>query len=633
MADYIERIAPNGRRVHFDPRMPAAEQDAFLSNLGSESQGGQGQALGGQGQQPQPQEASQQEEPNRYQQYFGMPGQETGGLPWQNQSTAEQYRPRQGLPPKGAGGNPVNYQESPEDYGHNVAEEQGASRIGPQMLASMTPMGRLAKMGLAGRTLGNAAFQGGVAAAFNPEDALNQGGTAAAVTAPMHLLSEALMSKSKPARWLKSQIAPVMSAGAAFMAAKEAGLPTAAQYAAAAAAYKAGGKFINPKLDPNHHVKNYAEKISPYIDKTARQNYRAGRKMGIHLTPEEASQHSSVISEQGKLGKTGASKDLIQQGQKKQAEAVHSNIEKAQNKIYNPETQGSRKAEQLERYSRSRVEPNYEHKDIFKSKVATAAEDAFMSTPEMKEKFGHMKVADRRRNGEYLQGLKQQYDHRIAGLNSAPDSKMQHNVIKKAKDERAKLNNFIKENIAPAEEALRLSQLSKARGKVEDFFKSKLKDSKSFVDNFGNKDTHKELSRMLAETTTDNKNVQKLNVGAKDAMKNLEELHSVLKNVRSKSIDQIASGSSEAAGQVGSGSKKEMLDSFMKMFKNGDFDEAAIKFGLSKNWPAKIRQLNKISDTSKRAAVTVEWLKKLGVPATSQAIRTSRSDNKKEGTN
>ena len=643
---------------------------------------GDSQPQGGQAQ-PQPQAQTPQRQPS------GIPGQ-GAGLPWQNQSIQEQYGSFNAKARPGKGGNPLDYEESPEQYGKNLAERQGASLKGPEAALSLLPVGKFVKGGWAAKAAAETAYQGGLAALFNPETAAKSGTSAAGTTGVMQLLSKALSSPNKYARFAKDQMAPSVAAYAAYQKAKSSGLSTAQASTAAAVAYAAAKKFVNPRLSNQYNARKYAEELGP-ISEEAVGKFKTAKKYNVHLTPAQAEGRASATAAESRVGTSKKGADLKQIGEIEQREARKKAVEKLNKKTFDLETHGPKMKKAYEAVDKSTL-PEDAIKEIYKKpRIKFNPKDIRDTKPKVKlevpaknekglyrgvynEKTGKVeaeyinpkyktlvpsRVTNSFRSNKHQ--IQKQLNHRLAKdphirdamekvYGSSTYEKELAGIPKKEWHKNGKFINAVKKEMDEMigyerkhTDGTRISSMEDSKNK---FLKEADKSIKEYklarvlgerqkvvqtINGLTKKgqDHGQALSKYLDNSDNKKELIKHLR-NVKGAEQHVNELHDIFQRTKPVTEKQLAGAISDSFAQSSGSSKADLAKEFMKMFRSGDLDEAAVKLTLNDNWPAQLQRLKRVSTSSKKLAEFMKLLSRPSAGVVSQGIAKSKRNEEKE---
>lgn len=677
MADYIERFADNGRRIRFPKDLPRAKQDEFLAQYGrdtgekSVSQDQPMQNLAKMSGLPegtiipkdprieqimsgQPQVATQA-------QPRSMPQAPRGALPFQNEPEYAKYISRPGRPSKGKGFNPLDYEESAETFGRNEAEKRGASRIGPEIMASMMlgPAFGGTATGLGGaalRTLGNMATQGGVAAAFNPEDLVRQGGQAAGITGVMHPITELIGSNNKYARMAKRALAPLLSSGLGYVAAEETGIPWWLKPLAPVAGYKAGSKLYSKLASKDALMMPAAEKILERMTPEAEKKYLLAKKLGIDLMPDEVTGDVALQAIRNQAGHTEEGANLFKQFQESREGAVNSRFKDFLKKIYDPEKLDAPRRAGYADVSSSMVKPEdmtgiYEKPNL-KLTGETKSKPRFQLAGETKTgkpiiKPLESKTTKQGNISSEAQDVVDQYSKAIKGERKAIDPVIQESIDRMMKNSayKKKFKNIPKEDLPYSgefidglkkhigEKAKRLeargygTEAFEQKDSLAKFLKqvdpllSKYKQTRYFHELFKTRGDiaklvqkgerpNQSLSTYLKDSEKKKDLIRSLR-GVKDGRQYVKDIDDVFKLIQDIDVNSLHKNLPRQLGSAEQNTLKDLLKSLMNSFKSGEFDKATVELITSKDWLNKSRELAKVTNREAKAQKVLGYISKI----------------------
>jgi hypothetical protein len=681
MADYIERFAENGRRIRFPKDIPRAKQDEFLAQYGrdsgapSVSQDQPMQNLAKMSGLPEgtviPQDPRVEQIMSGQPQYSPQvqpqinPAMQRGAIPFQGEPEYAKYISKPGRPPQGKGLNPLDYEESAETFGRNEAEKRGASRIGPEIMASMMlgPAFGGAATGLGGaalRTLGHMATQGGIAAAFNPEDILKSSGTAAGITGLVHPLAEFLGSNNKYARMAKRAILPAATSGGAYLAADAAGAPWWAKPIIAALGHKAGSKLYSKLASRDALMMPAAEKILENMTPEAEKKYQLAKKLGVDLMPDEATGAPVLQAMRQQAGHTPQSISTLEGFQRSREGLVDSRFKDFLDTIYNPKNLESARKGGYSDVHASRIDPN-DMTGIYK-KPRVRAPKPIYEKPRVRvineaESKPRIRVSQERDVSAEAADILKQYNRSIKGERKAIDPVIQESIddmMRKAaykkkfkgipKEEVAYSGEFIdglKKHIGEKAERLKDRGYGTEAFEQTDSLAKFLKQVDPLIDKYkqtrylhelfatrGNMENlvkkgdrpNQALSKYLKDSDNKKDLIKSLR-GIKDGrqyVKDLDSIFGIIEDVDVKSLHK------RLPEQVDAGKKStpyELYKSLMSSMKDGRFDEETVKLITSKDWPNKAKELSKITNKEKKAAKVFEYISKVGAKAARPSVK------------
>lgn len=546
------------------------------------------------------------------------------------------------LPGRPQGKRDLNYGQEMgyQSYGKFGTEEQrkqmarDALNIGGTYASFVTPgLAQGVKgAGVGLKIAGEMGTQGIIGALSNPEHFLKHGLTSAGVTGIMEGVSKGLKGTSKAARFAKDQMAPASAALAAYSAAKASGASNMVAYGAAVAAYKGGQHFINPRLNKNYNARKFAEELGP-IDSKAVENFHKAKEYGIHHTPGQAGGVTAKAAE-SKVGTSSKGAELKHTHEIGQREAEKNAVEKLNKKIYNSEKHAPIKEQAYKKTHESQI-PEATSKEIYKTptkkvftekaimesveqnlpkKVAKdefvqeAIDNVFKSSTNRKE-LSHIPAEELFNNGKFVDLTKREMDELIS-------QELKHATGGKAKsmtDSKDAYLKIVDEKLNHFKTARNLHEREKAVQTINALTKKGQPAGKSLATYLNDADKKANLINHL-------KNVP-------GAEKHLNELHSIFQRTHPVTEKELAKAIGESGVKHEGKSASDLAREFMKMFKSGAYDEAAVKLITDPNWPAKLERLKRISSSSKYMAEFMRLLSKPTVAVANQGI--NKLDNRK----
>ena len=488
--------------------------------------------------------------------------------------------------------------EEERNLGHRAAgfvPELAASLAAPEVAipAKLSKAFSAMKGGkYAEKVLKQALTQGGVGAAFNPNEALESGETAAAVSAPFSLVSE-LTKHGHPLIRKAARGALATTAGfAGRYGAKEEGIPEAP---ADFLALTLGGLALRPNLHTLARKIN-ENRVSPKLENKLMQ---AGERLGIDVGPHEANPNYPMGKVKGSIGLTAeGATGLVAQGEKRLGQEAKS-IEKLFNDMSPAEQELAKKNLYKDAYNtripEETIKPFKENENIKKAISSVEKE------PEFREEFKNIKSKD---NLEYWDLVKRALDARIdkAGTKNNGDLNTIGRLANKSK------NALVKEldKVVPEyEQARNFAQKEIVRDKLEYFFNKKKLTMANMTKALNNKT---EVSNLL-KVFKDKPEVRQQII---DMKRLSEHLHSNLPNAKAGAKLEATSVNKPRSDPQYYAAK------FNEIF-NKKYDKAAVELMTNPKWREEVHRLSHVTDREKLGAKFIDLAGKAAAQGTVQS--------------
>jgi len=505
----------------------------------------------------------------------------------------------------------------------------------------------------ASRVISNAVRQGGVAAAFNPKDAVDAATTATASSAPFFAVSEAIGSNSPKVRTAARVGRSLLGA----LMGGELGNKVAGGYGGAAGAALGaitGGRGVHK--DEVRKIKKAMDKNPDYA-----KRMEAARRQGVDLRPAEALDSPAIATQQGKLERG----DKTQQIMYDSGQARVKQEEKAINKFYDSVSSKEDEAKIDKLYSKSgkvKVDKKYQDKwegkatrsktvetkegeviakkDLFEAKpgqdfVETLDGEIILKKDFMPEAVGKVK------------GGKQIFKDAVKELES---DKAYTDVLKGAHKNSIKYYDQVKRKLYAKEKAYRLKGDNAGADNIAKVRKNMVKELDQFSKDYalGRKFSEAQKTREKIENSLNEGDVKGSNFYTKvknrklydelsfhlrdnpKALSNLEDLRLISKDLLNPPTVKTARGSAKGGMDEARNTKVEIYNELSNKFLDmiaGKPGQKTAKLITDPNWDKKIAQILELSKGQKMTAATSKQLGRV----ISQAVAASTSEPDKKG--
>lgn len=505
--------------------------------------------------------------------------------------------------PKG----PLGYEESPEEIGRYEGGKEYLKSGVPELFVSMLAPELKIAQGLSKipsaykmlqqspraakvlqTLLGNAIPQAGVSAAFNPEDPTATAARTGAVTSAIDSASNFLFSNNKYANKLKSF------------------LPAA----------------LRTKTGLQRQI---GEQIGQEVTPQSLRNVDLAKEYGINLRPDEAIDNVKISGMANNLGKSPEGARSLQMYQEGQDVAHRGAVDRLNREIYNPGEMNPKLEKAYEEVSRGKLSPEaveqvytkkekglpastgnvqedlkniMEHfssptkKLIAKDQNVKAAMKKVGSDPIWQEALKDVPKKGKKTTGAFLDAVKKEMDDKIQSLyNRGSNNKA--DLLTKSKNE---FLNVLDEELPSYEYARSLYERKKTRETIENLTKSGQPHAESLSNYLKDADKKKDLVEHL-------RNVK----GGEKIVDDLQDIFSKTKRI---DIDKLAKKIAPNEYKAAPYNIRRLASSMLTALKGGKYDKAAVDLMTSKDWPDKVRELQKITNNEEYMSKLFHYMNK-----------------------
>lgn len=465
--------------------------------------------------------------------------------------------------------------------------------MAPELLSAVAlPAARLGKVGEAvgsipkagkylEKILAEALPQMGLAAAMSePEDVLENAGTAGAIQAPFSGLSQLAVSPKPGLQRLAAYGLGGLGGAATTYGLEQAGAPSYVSGTGGLIAALLGKKAAGTK------AMMMDELASGKNQQLASDRMAAAERIGLDfLTPEEAFNSPFLARKQGRLGKTDEGSELLYDKFQKRVESEQAAINKVLKDIHDPETMGPKAAELYKEAYKSKL-PNDAIADLAQNEIVKHAINEVFKRPAYKQKLKDVPTE----SFAFWDQVKRAMDDMIE---EAPRSEAQ--IIR---DTKKTLVNQMDELSPEYKQARALEERKFAREGLEKAFdKTNINSGHAFYKALNSKEDFADLMKHL-------RNVP-------EAQQTLKDMRELFKDFRKESTINKVRGLEQVGMKQDRNDLNALLTKIDSTFTKGKFDKEAIEFITSKDWQQQLEEINKISDKQKRIAKTIEVFGKM----------------------
>lgn len=482
-------------------------------------------------------------------------------------------------------------QSAPEMLASLLAPETKLGKVG-DIIDKLPGWGKYLKTGL-----GNAISQGGLAAAQSSEPgqaALEAG----SIAAPFSALGLARESGSPTLRSISRALGTIGAGGLGYFGAKSAGAPEPAADLAALLSGALGSRGGNVE-------RRARENMLTGVEGTDYQDVvNAGKRIGVHVRPGEASNNPFVSAKEATIGKSAKGAQIFHEEGEKRLDQEEKSIGNLFENIF-PKSLEDQKNKLYE--SAKPVEiPEKDLQKLKENKIFKKATKEVDTDPVHQEAL----KGSSKNSINYLNQVKIEMDKMMFG-----EPKGKAKTIKAVKDE---LTNISDKASPDYREGRQLAERGIVRREIEDLFNKKDETGTNlFKTVLSNKRDYKDLQnkfKRLEETASTEEQVKSM----KSAQQQLEDMKLVfgrlIETPSTKNAVSLARQNNAKEGSLTTMAK----DYFKKLLHSDKYDVAAVKLITDPKWAEQVGKLNEITDKDKLMGAFYKLIGKAGAQAVAQ---------------